>query len=348
VLNPLESWNEEQRCAFLYRACADAEASAPRAELFRRLSGEAEARAVIWRAQLTAQGHPAPGRYQPDLRTRLVAHLVRRFGPRRFESVLVAMKVRGMGVYTGSTTIDAGSSSTPTSAGILQRHRGLYGGGTLRAAVFGVNDGLLANACLILGVAGINTDTRVIALTGLAGLCAGALAMAAGEYASVCAQREGSEPRGNPEREDPKQFPAARAQELALTYSAKGLTKGAASRLAARNIADPEHGRNALSREKRGLVAEELTTPWRAALSSFLAFAVGAFIPLVPFLLLSGSVAFPVSIAMTALGLVAVGALLSLFTGRSAFRSAARMLVLGALAGAITYSVGQLASVALG
>ena len=98
-MNPLESWTEEQRSAYLYRACATAEAGTVRAELFRRLAGEAEAQAAIWRAQLTAKGHPAPAPFLPDARTRLVAWLVGRFGPRRLRGILAAMKVRGMAVY---------------------------------------------------------------------------------------------------------------------------------------------------------------------------------------------------------------------------------------------------------
>ena len=98
--NPLESWSEEQRSAFLYRACADAEAGTTRADLFARLAVEAEAQAAIWRAQLTASGKPAPRPFVPDLRTRLVAELVRRFGPRPLRAILAAMKVRGMAIYS--------------------------------------------------------------------------------------------------------------------------------------------------------------------------------------------------------------------------------------------------------
>ena len=97
-MNPLESWTEEQRSAFLYRACANAESGTVRAELFRRLAGEAEAQAAIWRAQLTSRGHPAPGPFVPDARTRLVASLVQWLGPRRLKKVHAAMKVRGMAI----------------------------------------------------------------------------------------------------------------------------------------------------------------------------------------------------------------------------------------------------------
>src|SRR6266536_2660480 len=145
--NPLESWIEEQRSAYLYRVCADAEAA-------------------IWRAQLTASGKPAPPPFVPDLRTRLVARLVQLFGPRRLRAVLAAMKVRGMAIYSRR---EPGGHSAPIAGNIEHRHRGLGGGGNLRAAVFGINDGLVSNASLIFGVAGASSDPAVVLLTGVAG-----------------------------------------------------------------------------------------------------------------------------------------------------------------------------------
>ena len=115
-MNPLESWTEEQRSAFLYRACADAESGTVRAELFRRLAGEAEAQAAIWRAQLTARGHPAPGPFVPDARTRLVARLVQWLGPRRLRNVLAAMKVRGMTIYGSAPPSEPGHSGADRRA----------------------------------------------------------------------------------------------------------------------------------------------------------------------------------------------------------------------------------------
>ncbi|MEO8567263.1 MAG: hypothetical protein ABI541_12830, partial [Betaproteobacteria bacterium] len=136
--NPLESWTEEQRSAFLYRACADAEAGTPRADLFTRLAGEAEAQSAIWRAQLTASGKPAPPPFVPDFRARLVVRLIKLFGPAPLRGILAAMKVRGMAIYTKG---EPGGHVTPVAGSIERRHRRLGGGGDLRAAVFGINDG---------------------------------------------------------------------------------------------------------------------------------------------------------------------------------------------------------------
>ena len=218
-MNPLESWTEEQRSAFLYRVCADAENGTVRAELFRRLAGEAEAQATIWRAQLTSRGHPAPGPFVPDARTRLVASLVQWLGPRRLKNVLAAMKVRGMAVYGAAMPSEAGHALPPAGAVFERRHRGLGGGGNLRAAVFGVNDGLVSNASLILGVAGATSDLKVVVMSGVAGMAAGAFAMAAGEYVSVQSQRELYQYQIALERDELKQYPEAEAQELALIYA---------------------------------------------------------------------------------------------------------------------------------
>jgi VIT1/CCC1 family predicted Fe2+/Mn2+ transporter len=344
VSNPLESWTEEQRSAYLYRACAEAEAGTSRADLFRRLAGEAEAQAAIWRAQLTASGKPAPRPFLPDARTRLVARLVQVLGPRRLRAVLAAMKVRGMAIYSRR---DPGGHSAPIAGSIEHRHRGLGGGGNLRAAVFGVNDGLVSNASLIFGVAGASPDAAVVLLTGVAGLTAGAFAMATGEFVSVRSQRELFEYQIGLERDELAEYPDAEAQELALIYKAKGLSGSEAERVAKQLVADPEHALDTLAREELGLNPDELGSPWGAAISSLLSFAVGAAIPLLPFVFGAGARALPITALLTAVALFAIGATLSLFTGRGALVSGVRMLLLGALAGSVTFAVGKLFGVSV-
>ena len=348
-MNPLESLREEQRSAYLYRACAAAEEGSPHAELFRRLAGEAEAQGAIWRAQLTARGGPAPAPYEPDARTRIVARLVGWFGPRRLRGVLAAMKVRGMAIYTSpDATVDTAHVPPAPGATLERRHRGLGSGGNLRAAVFGVNDGLVSNASLILGVAGASADAKAVVLAGVAGLAAGAFSMAVGEYVSVRSQRELYEYQIGLERDELQQYPEAEAQELALIYAAKGIPKRQAEQVAKRLVADPEHALDTLAREELGLNPGELGSPVGAAASSFAAFATGALLPLAPFVVSGGARALPISIGITAVALFAIGATLSLFTGRNALASGARMLALGAAAGAVTYAVGSLVGVAVG
>jgi VIT1/CCC1 family predicted Fe2+/Mn2+ transporter len=284
----------------------------------------------------------------PDTRTRLVARMVRWVGPRRLRNVLAAMKVRGMAIYGAAIALEPGHATPLTVGAIEHRHRGLGGGGNLRAGVFGVNDGLVSNASLILGVAGAVADPHVVVLTGVAGMAAGAFAMAAGEYVSVQSQRELYEYQIGLERDELKQYPQAEAQELALIYAAKGLPAKDADRLAQRLVADPEHALDTLAREELGLNPDELGSPLGAAISSFLSFAVGAVLPLAPWLLVRPPQALAMSVVVTAVALFVVGAMLSLFTGRNAMYSGARMLVLGAIAGAVTFAIGHLLGVAAG
>jgi len=279
-----------------------------------------------------------------DARTRLVARLVQWLGPRRLRGVLAAMKVRGMAVYSKR---EPGGHSAPAAGGVEHRHRGLGGGGNLRAAVFGVNDGLVSNASLIFGVAGANPDPIVVLLTGVAGLTAGAFAMAAGEFVSVRSQRELFEYQIGLEREELAEYPDAEAQELALIYKAKGLSGSEAQRVAKQLVADPEHALDTLAREELGLNPDELGSPWGAAISSLLSFALGAAIPLLPFAAGAGKDALLSAVLLTAIALFGIGATLSLFTGRGAIASGLRMLLLGGLAGAVTFAVGRLFGVGL-
>ena len=340
----LAGWADEMRSAYLYRIVADAERGTPREKLFRGLAGEAESQAAIWAESARKQGAAVPPRYVPDARAKVVAALVRRHGPRAVRMVLAAMKVRGLSVYTHAPP----GHPRPTSFEDLQaRHRNVGTGGNLRATVFGVNDGLVSNCSLILGVAGAAASNSVILLSGIAGLLAGAFSMAAGEWVSVRSQREMFEYQIGLERKELAEYPAEEAQELALIYEARGLPPDEAAALATSTIADPVRALDTLAREELGLNPDELGSPWGAATFSFLSFAVGALIPLVPFLLLKGGAALGISIGVTAVALFAVGAAISLFTGRSALRDGLRMLAIGSVAGALTYSVGKLLGVSL-
>jgi VIT1/CCC1 family predicted Fe2+/Mn2+ transporter len=262
--------------------------------------------------------------------------------------VLAAMKVRGMAVYGAAMPSEAGHALPPAGAVFERRHRGLGGGGNLRAAVFGVNDGLVSNASLILGVAGATSDLKVVVMSGVAGMAAGAFAMAAGEYVSVQSQRELYQYQIALERDELKQYPEAEAQELALIYAAKGLPPKQADRLAKRLVADPENALDTLAREELGLNPSELGSPLGAAASSLCAFAAGALVPLLPWLAGGSANALGWSIGLTAAGLFSVGATLSLFTGRHAVHSGARMLALGGLAGGVTYVLGHLLGTIVG
>ena len=339
-----DSWTEEKRSAYLYRVVAEREAGTARQALFNDLAHEAERQAAIWERHARTAGRAVPEQFVPDLRARLVAALVRRLGVRPLRGVLVAMKVRGMSLYTH---VLPGHSLPHSVDEIGRRHRGVESGGNLRAAVFGVNDGLISNASLIMGIAGATADNHLILLSGVAGLIAGAFSMAAGEYVSVRSQREMYEYQIGLEREELEHYPEAEAEELALIYEARGHTREEAVSMAKNLTADPEKALATLAREELGLNPEDLGSPWGAALFSFFSFGLGAAIPLAPFLFAAGSASLAAAVAATSIALFAVGATLSLFTGRSALFSGLRMLAIGAAAGGFTYLIGTLLGVTL-
>ena len=259
------------------------------------------------------------------------------------------MKVRGMAIYGTTLARDAGHAPPTAGSRIEHRHRGLGGGGNLRAAVFGVNDGLVSNASLILGIAGANPDPHVVLLAGVAGMAAGAFAMAAGEYVSVRSQRELFEYQIGLERDELEEYPEAEAQELALIYAAKGVPPKEARQLADKLVADPEHALDTLAREELGLNPEELGSPWGAAISSFLSFAAGALLPLAPFMLAPGPHAL-LRRHRRHRGRAVRRRRAPVALHREAARGdrAARCSLLGGLAGAITYAIGRVAGIAIG
>ena len=333
--DPRESWREEKRSAWLYRVVAQCEHGSTRESLFNELAQSADVQADIWLNTIVQHGGSPPQTYRPDLRTRIVARLTRTFTPRTMRGVLAAMKVRGMALYTQTPP-----HATPTHIDdVGKRHHKGVSGNALRAGVFGVNDGLVSNAALIYGIAGASQEPTIIVLTGVAGLLAGAFSMASGEYVSVRAQREMSEYQIGLERDELEKYPQEEAAELALIYAAKGMPMDEAKRVAEKLMEDPERALDALTREELGLNPDELGSPWVAAISSFAAFTTGAALPLLPFLF-GHSHALATSIALTALGLFAVGASMSLFTGRHAVLSGLRMLGIGGAAGLATYFIG--------
>ena len=341
--------------AWLYRQVATAEPDSHKSRLFQQLAAAAEEQAAKWESSASkaspASTNGAPPVYVPSLRARIVARLVHRFGPRSMRSVLAAMKLRGLSIYSApfAPAVAGEGHAMPTSlAEVGARHRSTLGG-NLRAAVFGVNDGLVSNASLVLGVAGAGASSAYVLMTGAAGLLAGALSMAAGEYVSVRTQREMFEYQIGLEREEVAEYPEEEAEELALIYAARGVALEQAREVSRALLARPEQALDVLAREELGLNPDDLGSPWRAATASFLAFAAGAALPLIP--LLAG---FPVRhvptavIVLTCIALFGVGMALSLFTGRGAWRGAIRMVVIGGGAGALSFLVGRLLGVALG
>ncbi|MGH8168948.1 MAG: VIT1/CCC1 transporter family protein [Steroidobacteraceae bacterium] len=337
----VDSWYHEKESAWLYRQVAAAEPDPNKQRLFTQLAAAAEEQASKWEISSRNPGRaPEPGRvFIPSPRARVVARLLRLVGPRAMRSVLAAMKLRGLSIYTAPV---AGGHAMPTTlSDVGVRHRGGLGG-NLRATVFGVNDGLVSNASLVLGVAGAFAPSGFVLISGVAGLLAGALSMAAGEYVSVRSQREMYEYQIALEREEIAEYPEEEAEELALIYEARGVALAQARQVSQALLAHPEQALDVLSREELGLNPDDLGSPLGAATASFLSFAVGATVPLIPFLAdMRGTRALAATAALTAIALFAVGLALSLFTGRHALRGALRMVLIGGGAGTLAFFVGR-------
>lgn len=340
-----ESWREEKQAEYLYAILAQVESGSEREILFRDLAKHAAKQAEAWRAIASRSGEDLSPQYTPPAHVRFAALLIRKFGPRAMRPILGALKVRGISIYSSrlSDPLVLGHLKPNDISEIGKRHK-LKGGGTnIRAAVFGINDGVVSNAGLILGVAAAaSMDTRIILVSGTAGLLAGALSMAAGEYVSVQSQRELIEYQLALERAELEQYPEEEAEELAIIYAARGLPKNDALVLARKLIANPVYALNTLAREELGLDPDELGSAWGAARASFIAFSVGAIVPLLPFILAKTRNVVWISIGLTALTLFVTGAFVSFFSGKRLLASGFRMLAIGGGAGLISYFIGTL------
>ncbi len=245
-------------------------------------------------------------------------------------------RLRSAGVMAHSSAHPTVSDSAPPE----HHHRNVQGGAA-RAGVFGVSDGLVSNVSLVLGVAGAHPGNAFIRLAGLAGLFGGALSMAAGEYVSMRAQKELLERELDIERGELARRPDSERRELAHLYQTRGLSPELARELASKLMATPELALETHAREELGISPSSLGSPVQAALSSFFSFAVGAFLPLLPFLVVSGNSAVAAAIVITAIASLIVGAGLSVFTGRSWLWSSGRQLLICAIAGGATYGIGH-------
>jgi VIT1/CCC1 family predicted Fe2+/Mn2+ transporter len=362
------NWQDEIESAALYAALAEVERQPNVAEVYRRLAAVEDEHARFWEAQLVSEGKLPPPR-QLGWRTRVLIGLARRFGPAFVLPTVGGLERMDSRGYKAQP--ESRSSALPgqerSHARVLQsiiggtrgglegsalaqlegRHRA-SSGNALRAAVLGASDGLLSNFSLVMGVAGAETSGRAVLVAGLAGLLAGAFSMALGEWISVQSSRELYERQIGIEQAELEQNPAEEQEELALIYQAKGLPEGEARALAARLIADRPAALDALAREELGVDPEELGgSAWEAAISSFVLFAIGAIVPVLPFLFTTGLSAVAISVAASALGLFGIGAAITLLTGRSIWFSGMRQVIIGLAAAGITFGIGRLIGVSL-
>jgi VIT1/CCC1 family predicted Fe2+/Mn2+ transporter len=373
VAQSLENLKLERDAIVLYDELARIETDPRRAEAFRKIAGNERRHADVWAGKLRELGASVPETQPARLRVRAIVAIARLFGTHAVRDLVRALEGDEEELYTaqGSPEVAAIAADerehveiwrglklgkTPgAEAEIASRERWHRSSrsGTLRAVIFGVSDGLVSNLALVMGVAGAantadaNGDGRFIVLAGLAGLLAGAFSMGAGEYISMQSQRELFERQIALERAELEAMPEEEEAEMAALYRAKGFQEDEAKAIAHRLFEDPERALDQLIREELGLDPDELGSPIGAASGSFAAFAIGAFVPVLPYLLLTGTAAFAASIALSLVALFLVGAGVSLLTGRGVLFSGFRQVAIGAAAAVITYAVGTVIGVSV-
>ena len=367
VAQSLENLKLERDAIALYDELARIEKDPRRAQAFRTIAGNERRHAEIWASKLRDLGATVPEPQGPRLRIRTIVLVARLFGTHAVRDMVQALEGDEEDIYTeqSSPEVDAiaaderehaeiwrrlsGSGGSPGHAAhrpseIAANERWHHAGrsGTLRAVIFGVSDGLVSNLALVMGVAGASGGQgSFVLLAGIAGLLAGAFSMAAGEYISMQSQRELFERQIALERAELEAMPEEEQAELAQVYRAKGFTEAEAATIAERMFKDPQHALDTLIREELGLDPDELGSPWGAAGGSFVAFGIGALIPVVPYLITTGSTAFVGAIVLSLGALFAVGAGVSLLTGRGMLFSGSRQVLIGAAAAVVTYVVGR-------
>ena len=362
------SLQTEVDAAFLYTQIAGAETDAAVAGGFRQLSEIESGHAAKMLEQIEKQG-VAMNLPKPSWRARTLDRIGKIFGydyvigvmmdtEKSITQAIVKQKTAQNTPVTGSEGNHVKilqsllQNKSVVSGENLSRMEGRHktvGGNALRAAVLGANDGLVSNLSLVMGVAGATSGESGVLLAGMAGLLAGALSMALGEWISVKSSQELYERQMALEMDEIIANPEGEMKELALIYIAKGIPEAMAHEMAEKTMADKDHAHEVLVKEELGINAEELKgSAWEAALTSFVLFAVGAILPVAPFFWLSGYHAIALSVALSTVGLFIIGSAITLFTGKSIWYSGMRQVVFGLMAAAITFGIGKLVGVSIG
>jgi len=356
----LHHYQDEADAAYLYENLAAAEPDAGRREIYAQLAEVERRHTDLWAGLLRDQGHAVSvGGPTPSFQARAMAWLGRRFGPRYLLPLLLREEGREVKGYldlhrrTGpGAARDVSLTLARESAHHAETLAGLTGtgpepwhrtesGGFLRNVVYGFNDGLTANFGLVAGVIGAEVAPHVVLITGVAGTFADALSMGASGYLAAKSEREVYAHEIATEREEIRLMPEVEEQELALVYQAKGIESARARQMAADVMRDPERALEEKVREELK-IGEAHTTPLKEGWITGTATAVGAFIPVAPFLVLDGAPAVWTAFALAMLSHFAVGAARSIFTGRGLFRSGIDMFVVGLGVAAVGYVVGDL------
>jgi vacuolar iron transporter family protein len=358
----------ERDAAALYDGLAEGE-TGERAEILRQLAAVERKHAEHWASRLREAGMTVPAAGPVGLSTRLLAATAQRVSLDAVLPLIERVELAGAGIYDqdpdaapgmadeerhhaqalaalrtggGPGTTRLTRDDVRGTIGRRERHHRADRSGAVRAAVFGVSDGLVSNTALVMGFAGSGAAQSTVLLAGIAGTLAGAFSMAAGEYVSMSAQREMFQREVDLEAAELRENPEEEMEELVLIYRAKGLSPATARVVAEQVFSDHETALDTLAREELGLDRDALGSPWTAAVSSMITFAMGAFVVVLPYLFTGGTTALLVAAALSLLSMVAVGAVLGLVNGRSLLSAIARQTITGVLACIVTFSVGEL------
>jgi len=359
-----KSIQTEVDASFLYQVLADNEKDPEVKAIFLQMSEIEKGHALSFLKKINRSDLKLPG---PSRRARILKTIGRILGYDYILSVLLDTEksISASILNARKKTSTPGSLSDTAHVRIVEnilgsskmsahnlsrfetRHRSV-GGNALRAAVLGGNDGLVSNFSLVMGIAGASSGQKEVMLAGFAGLLAGALSMAMGEWISVKSSRELYENQMNLEMDEIENNPDAEEKELALIYKAKGITGEEADRIAHEIITDKSQAHKVLVKEELGINSEDLkSSPVEAAVTSFFLFAIGAIIPVIPFFFAEGQTAIISSTVLSGLGLLFIGAAITLFTGRNAWYSGLRQVLFGLAAAAVTFTIGKLIGVAV-
>lgn len=342
-----------RRAAAIYGSLAHMEANPDRASVFQKLSDNELEHAAQWAELIGRSGKDVrPARLglasillwitTKMIGTTFIAKFLIRGHEKNLHEISRLPDPAMMAEAAREQELALRRLAYPDSEEVDHREGGFLAGegGTLRAAVLGINDGLVSNFSLVMGVAGGTGDAQFIVLAGVAGILAGAFSMAAGEYISMKSQKDVYENIIRLERTELELWPEREMQELAGFFEDKGLSKEEALSVSQRISSDPEIALDMHLREEFGLDREDLGSPWGAAFASMVAFTVGAIVPVIPFFFGDSGLLFGISAAMSALALVIVGAGLAWMSGISTVWGGARMLLVGGVAAAVTFAVG--------
>ncbi|MFH1140501.1 MAG: VIT1/CCC1 transporter family protein [Chloroflexota bacterium] len=350
----------ELEAAAVYNVLAAKEKDRGRAELFKGLAMVELRHARHWATKLGLE--PADLKPKLTFRARLVALLAKRLGTKaalplvlkgEFAEIRAYAKEPEAGVLTvderrhaqivGGLTPNGGGVDVIQSEGRLR----VANASNVRAAVLGFSDGLVALFALITGVAGGTSDSQIILLAGVAGLLAGGFSMAAGEYLSVRAQCDVYEREVEIETAEIEESPEQEKEELVFLFQAKGFSLEEAQVASERVLANPEIALNTMAREELGLDPAQMGNPWAVAISSLVAFTLGALIPLSPYFFTTGNLALGISVTGSAVGAPIVGATLSSLSNKNVVWGGIRMLLICAASAGVTYIIGRLMGVTI-